>query len=374
MDTQEADALVLADEYRKLKEENVRLRLIADASRKRCNEILNSRTWKTAVVTRNFLVAIITRALRSHYRKHSGQYPVISEIFKLPTTALTVPTSLFTCNPSIVSTEDGWLATVRAHNYIIGENGLSSILRGTELQNENWLVWLDHDLCVTQRKKISVGHADIAISMDEDCGLARNGFEDLRLIKANGSIYAIAATANTVLGSSTMAIGQLIDDRLVNVDFMLSPRNSLKEKNWMPVVINDELFAVYKISPFCLLKIQKNPKIIFERSCDAFLKDYNGSSQLIRFGENWLCIVHRRVRVRSGIFYLHKFVLLDPEWNIAAQSHDFFFEHRGIEFCAGLAGKGDRFVISYGVNDGSAKLLELNKSHIERLLYSNNIH
>jgi hypothetical protein len=81
-----------------------------------------------------------------------------------------------------------------------------------------------------------------------------------------------------------------------------------------------------------------------------------------------LCIVHRTIIIRWRRIYLHRFVLFDENWKIALMSKEFFIERKGSEFCAGLASKGDRYVLSYGVRDVLARAVEMPASLVERLL------
>ena len=59
------------------------------------------------------------------YRATILGYPVLVDMYSLQPVPLTVPSTLCCCNPSIIAHENGWLATVRTHNWILRamENG-----------------------------------------------------------------------------------------------------------------------------------------------------------------------------------------------------------------------------------------------------------
>jgi hypothetical protein len=72
--------------------------------------------------------------------------------------------------------------------------------------------------------------------------------------------------------------------------------------------------------------------------------------------------------VRWRRIYLHRLVFFDKNWDITRTSKEFFIEKKGAEFCAGLANKGDRYVISYGLRNIHARMVEMSASLVERLL------
>lgn len=76
-----------------------------------------------------------------------------------------------------------------------------------------------------------------------------------------------------------------------------------------------------------------------------------GASQAIRVDDGWLCIVRDVAWPESGRIDLHRFALLADDFELVSMTDPFFFERKGIEFCAGLAYDGERLVASFGVED-----------------------
>jgi hypothetical protein len=75
-------------------------------------------------------------------------------------------------------------------------------------------------------------------------------------------------------------------------------------------------------------------------------------------------IIHKREKSR----YTHKLVEYDLEGKLLWQSKEFNFEQFGIEFCAGMAFKGDDVVLSYGVMDKKALLLKINFDEFRKVV------
>ncbi|WP_157516672.1 hypothetical protein [Methylosinus sp. LW3] len=333
--------------------------------------MLSKTTWHTIILSR--LVGIIDYPL---YRAQTPNVIVLSRLFGVKSIDLRIPSSLSADNPSIIPTASGWMAIVRAHNWITSCCGRFIGFHGSDLHNENWLLTLNNDLKVIERLKLC-DLSDYTTTTDEHP--ARNGIEDARLSEIDGDVYLTGSAYNTVTGRCTMTRARVVGDRLADVTFLRSPFQCAQEKNWMPVDIDGVMNAIYRVSPFCLLRLEGEAKVVIESTGKPHLRVYNGSSQLVPFGEGWLCLLHRRINVTrrsfrsrknsvSGIFYVHRFIHFDRSWEIVSESGDFFFEKRGLEFCAGLARKGDRFVVSYGLNASAAKLMELCKFQIESLL------
>ena len=305
------------------------------------------------------------RAFEARMRR----FPVLTERLGLRSVPIRPPTRLNACNPSLLAMENGWLALIRAHNYRKTDNGRRMIFDGPELENEMWLAELDEDLAIRRTTRLEPewewGTAPWQAQLMDP---ARNGSEDGRLIRLAGEVRILATAASDWLQANTMALGRHIDGRLCDIVMLDSPIGERREKNWMPVVLDGRLCAVYRIQPFRLVELTRPPRTIEAHADNAGLEAYSGSSQLIDFEGGWLCVLHRREIHRAGVFYVHKLVVLDSRWRISAHSPDFFFEHRAVEFCAGLAVKGDRFVFSFGVNSSDPSLLELSRAEVETLL------
>ncbi len=334
----------------------------------------DSATWRVGVAARGvarlllYCTMILPAWQRLGRRRRSRALlavPTLTEMFHLRSLALRVPTNLTPCNPSIVATETGWLACVRTHNYRILPNGLFRYSFVSESWNEIWLIEIDDNFSVETTSRLRPRFSVVGVSLMDP---ARNGLQDCRLFAAPDGIRILATAANAQTGTNVMVTGRLMRDELVDLQFIRSPKGQVREKNWMPIMDSAQASAIYSVSPLCVVTLDQRSRILHERLTSSDLDDYCGSSQAIRYEAGWLAVIHKRISNRTDAWYLHRLLHCSCDWNIVRTSPDFFFEQRGIEFCAGLANKGDRFVFSYGVDDRQAKILEIDRDQLESLL------
>jgi len=184
------------------------------------------------------------------------------------------------------------------------------------------------------------------------------GFEDCRLWHSPEFGLIISATvrdlADNPNGNCEMVIADLDEDFEISTLTPIRDRGPT-EKNWMPIVGWPRHF-IYLCDP--TIRIAHDGEKTAELSrqpAPVCLKDLRGGSQVIPHDDGWLCLTHE-VAWRPERVYLHRFVKFTKDFHVEAISDPFYFQHVGIEFCAGLARDGERLVASYGVNDASAHL------------------
>lgn len=355
-----------------LEHERDALRSLLAQSEARYRAIVDSRSWRVYLAIRHFVSLISGHAAVSRLwlrTRQAGAARQLSGIALLtamsqPVT-LRLPSHLKASNPSIVATGDGWLGILRAHNYRIAPDGRYLPVLTEDTWNENWLVDLDDSFAVRRTVRLRAApHTAAGLFFDP----ARNGFQDCRLFPSGGDILVLASAANAQTRLNTMALARLSRDELCDLRLIRSPTAQEREKNWMPVAGAVPPTAVHSISPLRVVDLEFDGRIVHEHLVTAEFDGYRGSSQFIPFRAGWLGVIHRRIDVGRRGWYLHRLVFCDQDWSIVSTSEPFFFEHRGIEFCAGLACKSDRFVFSYSVEDETARLLELDRAQIDALL------
>jgi hypothetical protein len=255
-------------------------------------------------------------------------------------------------NPSIHFDGDKWRCLVRTLNYRIVD-GCSYIPPDGVIQTHNVMLELDNDLEITR----------IVPMRDQDptprTGYPVHGFEDCRLFKM-GQHFEVTATVCdfTVEGTREIVRCKLGDDyAILEAAPLRGAWSTYDQKNWMPILGNSEL--AYSLLPTVVLDSQD---LTIVRGSVEDLPHANrhlrGGSQLIPFHLGYLCLVHDVTWSGSYRTYLHRFVWLDNDLVVRKMSDLFYFEHRGIEYCCGLAhdDDGSRLVASYSVNDASANL------------------
>ncbi len=302
------------------------------------------------------------------------------DLFKCIPTAIEVPTPLAVCNPSVARVENGWLVLVRAMDPV-PYSGLDKPYRSSE----NWLIQYDRDFLPQSRIRLQ----DRAIL--ESCPEARNGLEDGRLFAWSGRQWVLFTGLRRGASGyvNTMLLAQIDGDRLSNPVVLPSPHRCSREKNWMPWVMDDTLFLVYSTQPLEVYRYDAGRLVRVRGGAGTPTNSgtmVSGSSQVIPWGSDYLAITHQRSRApltsrliqkyvtrdpeyqKKKVLFFHRMILLDRHFNIKAQSKPFQFEVEGVEFCAGLAAQDDRVLITYGVMDEKARMLELDPSQVDRLL------
>jgi hypothetical protein len=322
-------------------------------------------------VSREAIRSPVTTALEfAGYVKYHAlmtRFPVLVDEYSLRPISLTVPSEFRCCNPSIIATQDGWLATIRTYNLYSVKDGTIHKIDGEKLINENWLVSYTDDFHVQTQTVIDID--DNLIAAEQRDTFLPNGISDYRIFRNMGDYYLLGYGSNIRDHLDTMVLCRLAGDRVARLDIIKSPKNLDVEKNWMPVESDAELSVIYSVNPFELMSIKEGrPRSQHTRPYNSGIAEYRGSSQAIRYKSGILCVVHRSIVVRWRRIYLHRFVLFEKNWAIARMSKEFFIEKKGAEFCAGLANKGDRYVISYGLRNIHARVVEMSGSLVERLL------
>ncbi|MDE2260569.1 MAG: glycosyltransferase family 2 protein [Betaproteobacteria bacterium] len=302
------------------------------------------------------------------------------DLFRQIPVAIEVPTTLAVCNPSILATECGWSVLVRALDPIpysgTNEDYLSS---------ENWLIQYDKDL--RPQSRVRLQDEDIL----ENCAEARNGLEDGRLFEWSGQQWGLfSGLQRSQQGYvNSMILAQIDGDCLAHPIVLPSPHHYSREKNWMPWVLGNELYLIYSTKPLEVYRYEARGLVRVHGGTYKFKNSgpmMSGSSQVIPWGNGYLAIIHQRNRAPLVSRFMQKYVMRDPEYqrkkvqfshcmllldrnfNIKVQSSAFHFENDGIEFCAGIACQDDRVLISYGVMDEKARLIELDPSQVDQIL------
>jgi predicted GH43/DUF377 family glycosyl hydrolase len=139
----------------------------------------------------------------------------------------------------------------------------------------------------------------------------------------------------------------------------------------MPFVHKDALAFVYASAPTMILGWDADTARVTKLSLSdgpPEAEEYRGGSQGVPLDDGYLFIVHEVVVSAAKLQYLHRFVLLDPRLELTAASESFTFVSDPVEFCAGLARRGDDLVLSFGVSDAAAGLAIVPLDEARKLL------
>ena len=197
------------------------------------------------------------------------------------------------------------------------------------------------------------------------------GLEDGRLVNWNNDLYLTGVRRDTTTnGEGRMELSLIINNKEQKRFRIPTPNNtqSYCEKNWMPILD----------MPFHYLKWCNPVEIVYWDGKNTHqthlgthiedIKDLRGGSQVVRIGENRMCVVHetdywRNTQDRKDATYRHRILVFDDDWNIIKRTDSFNFMDGMIEFCCGLAEWNDKIWISFGYEDNAAFLLEIPKDY-----------
>jgi len=153
-------------------------------------------------------------------------------------------------NPSITKTQNGYIMNVRASNYTLDQN--FRYIENSQINTINYLINLDANLAVQNTREISNQIMPYPGNFD--------GWEDMRLFyyknRLHGSFTTLSATQNR---RQHICIANLHDNAPKHI-LLDGYGNESVQKNWTPIIINDDLFFVYTFYPLVVLKYDEQVK------------------------------------------------------------------------------------------------------------------
>jgi hypothetical protein len=210
------------------------------------------------------------------------------------------------------------------------------------------------------------------------------GLEDARLVQWNNEYYLIGVRRDT----TTSGVGRMEYTQIdLNKDNWTAKEihrkriaaplsdDSYCEKNWMPVIDKPYTFVKWTMptevvysSPFGedteQLKLRQTP---------IPPKDQRGGSQIIKWGNMYICITHevdlfKNYLDQKDAIYRHRLVIWDEQFNFAGLSQPFSFLDARVEFCVGAAQYDGNLLLSFGFQDNAAFVLSVPKIVVEELI------
>lgn len=294
---------------------------------------------------------------------------------------LKVPTQLLCCNPAIVRVPDGWRVLVRALDPV-PLNGSNQCL-----STQNWMLYYAVDF--TLLEAINIDDGTVRATRPEGV----NGLEDGRLFLWKENIWALFSgfQRQGSVFRNTMMLARWGQGEWVESVVLPSPEGCVREKNWMPCVVQDTLFIIYSIAPLRVFRYEKgmlSPLMPEPQNHTAPLRGamVSGSSPLVAWEDGFLAVVHHRRKLGGAkklylkhwrkdpdyqlkkVLFDHYLVKFDRYFNVTDRSKSFSFECDGVEFCSGLHVEDSRIFFSYGVKDRIPVILDADFHEIRKLL------
>jgi glycosyltransferase involved in cell wall biosynthesis/predicted GH43/DUF377 family glycosyl hydrolase len=259
-------------------------------------------------------------------------------------------------NPTIAQADDGYRLIVRTANYRLRDGRYEFLTDEHVIRTVNYLVKLGDDLAVTGIEPLldgSDGPPHFAASV--------RGYEDLRLVSVGGRWFASATVRDRNPDERCeIALLGLDQATIESVRLLRGPSADRHEKNWMPFIGPEGgLRFLYGCDPTIVLEVDPATgacEVLSERPGPAGAAWFRGGSQGIAVDGGWLFVIHEALELAGQRSYSHRFVLLDEAHALSAVSPEFQFAGHGIEFCAGMARRGEELLLTFGVGDHTAML------------------
>ena len=207
------------------------------------------------------------------------------------------------------------------------------------------------------------------------------GLEDARLLRWDGDLWISGVRRDTTPnGQGRMELSKLDKGYKETHRYRIEApidKDSYCEKNWM--VVEDLPFHYIKwANPTELVKANPNDlssEQIIAKDGFGDLQNMRGSSQVVRWGDYRICIIHETALWKNKIDqrnakYTHRFVVWDLDWNIQHISNKFSFMDGEIEFCCGMTFHNEDMLISFAFQDNAAFILKVPQSQIKSVIWS----
>ena len=266
---------------------------------------------------------------------------------------------------------NGYEGIVRTVNYSMNDTMCYTINDGNHINTENFYVKMNKDFSILEQNKINIASHKLDKIIHTSSQI--KGLEDMRYINFKGEKYGLSISLEYgTHGHPSIVLCKMDGDNNI-IKIVSQPyNNNICQKNWAPVVFEDNLCFVYSYQPFILLKMNEETMILEEYIKKDF-SEYNlsklrGSSNYLLMEKEgyYLCVVHE-VIVDNPRRYIHRFLKFDMNLNLIDISIPFYFVELFVEFVLSLdynSGE-DCLVIPFSIRDNNTYFCKLKLNNIE---------
>jgi len=230
------------------------------------------------------------------------------------------------------------------------------------LKTLNIWYYVDENLkIISEGKRMNTKLEDLT-SLDSS---VINGLEDLRLIEYKNKIYYFA-TSNEYTHEIKIIHGEydFQNGKFVNNKIMNTPYNKYCEKNWTPIIKDNELQVIYQWNPLTFAKIENNNLNFYKKvETPSVFRYFKGSTPFIEHKDQLWCVVHSTIETQPRV-YLHYILIFDKEYNLIKYSLPFSFIKNNVEFCLGFLIRNDDLFFTFSQFDCNPTCLKTKISNI----------
>jgi hypothetical protein len=210
------------------------------------------------------------------------------------------------------------------------------------------------------------------------------GEEDCRITQWDGNYYLIGVRRDTTPnGQGRMEYSKIELDKTnwtaKEVQRVRIPPpidvNSYCEKNWMPILDMPYHFVKWAM-PTEVVKANPDKsecEQVLTKSTPSVPIDQRGGTNIVSWGDYYIAFTHevklwRNYLNQKDSIYRHRMIVWDKEFNFVGLSNSFAFLDTPIEFCVGAAVRNGKLLLSFGVQDNAAFVLEVPKKVVNGLV------
>jgi hypothetical protein len=210
------------------------------------------------------------------------------------------------------------------------------------------------------------------------------GEEDVRITQWDGNYYLIGVRRDTTPnGQGRMEYSKIELDKTnwtaKEVQRVRIPPpvdvTSYCEKNWMPILDKPYHFVKWAMPTEI---VWANPdksecKQVLVKETPPISSDQRGGTNIVAWGDYYIAFTHE-VRLWKNYLnqkdstYRHRMIVWDKEFNFVGLTSSFSFLDTPIEFCVGAAVIKKNLVLTFGVQDNCAFVLEVPKKVINGMI------
>ncbi len=272
------------------------------------------------------------------------------------------------CNPSIIQIDNGGYAVVlRTVDYSIDEKG-SYICKDDMVQTRSYLIRLYSDFSIYNQIELE--------SLPMNTTSIIKNIEDIRPCHCDNNIVIGIGVRLDGTDKSHPRMYQFVwnakTGKCETQKNLEISKPEFCEKNWLPFYKFREFKILYSSDPVTILGFDENSdlKALCKNPSNYDLSGFRGSAAPIEWGENWLYVIHETTAHRDDKkrTYVHRFCLMNAKYEFMKCSEPFYFEEKGIEFCAGMARYKDGVILTYGINDARARMAYVTEKTINEMM------
>ena len=213
------------------------------------------------------------------------------------------------------------------------------------------------------------------------------GLEDARIFEWEGKLYTCGVRRDLdTVGTGRMELCEIEvqEDAVVELSRFRIPTPGADDeycsKNWMPILDKPYHFVKWS-NPVEIVKV--DPK---EQTCESIFigeenpirRDLRGGSQVIPWRDYYIAITHevdltKSDTGRKDAIYTHRVVFWDKDFKMVGCTEEFSIMGGLVEFCVGLAQKGEDMYMTYGFQDNAAYLLKFPEKVFEDIFKFENV-